>query len=87
MLVSEGAKSFAASRGLDIVVPESLVSSAAYSELQTWKTRIESYNQLSTTRGLTDIQDTVGAVALSIDGGLAAGVSRCECEIVAVLDA
>jgi isoaspartyl peptidase/L-asparaginase-like protein (Ntn-hydrolase superfamily) len=76
MLVAEGARSFAAARNFDMVDTELLVSPTARTEWQSWRMRHQSLNQPLSSSSLTDIQDTVGAVALSLDGDLAAGVSR-----------
>ncbi|KAL5523705.1 hypothetical protein ACEPAG_7878 [Sanghuangporus baumii] len=89
-LVGPGAQAFAASTGLQLVNPDTLISGRSRNEWQKWKTRFEdagSADPDSVTVGSSTVacglehedhsifNDTVGAVACDTSGGLAAGVS------------
>jgi taspase (threonine aspartase 1) len=83
MLVGEGARTFAARRGVDVVDPGSMIASRAKREWQTWLQRLDDARERAAGEdppsgggALHDIQDTVGAVACSLAGISAAGVSR-----------
>jgi taspase (threonine aspartase 1) len=61
--------------------PEAMISSSAKSEWQKWKQRLESSETNKVHGGqectsIHNIQDTVGAVAWTDNGEMAAGVSR-----------
>lgn len=78
-MVSEGARSFAQRHHIPCVPPETLISPRAQAEWSMWKERFESAvtdGGNVSKEGLSDRQDTVGAVAWDMSGGLAAGVSR-----------
>lgn len=65
--------------------PETLIAPFAHEQWKKWKARLESLEQALEARnkqemGISDIQDTVGAVAFDPAGGMAAGVSRCGCD-------
>ncbi|KAF8070624.1 asparaginase [Lyophyllum atratum] len=81
MLVAEGARKFAAANSTRLAVEtaplDSLVSPKAREDWLKWKARIESpdADQTVPTTCLTDIQDTVGAVACQNADAVAAGVS------------
>jgi len=77
-LVSTGAYSFAASRGVPTVPAEALITAPAKEKWQRWKEKLESSStrKEAASGGLMDLQDTVGAVAFQGIGGIAAGVSR-----------
>jgi taspase (threonine aspartase 1) len=86
MLVGEGARTFAARRGVDVVDPGSMIAPRARREWQTWLQRLNDARKRAAGedpplggRALHNIQDTVGAVACSSDGISAAGVSRSVC--------
>ena len=79
-----------------MVPPEELVTPRALADWRMWKRRLEEHLHPASipvpvpvpvppTRGLTDVQDTVGAVALDAQGATAAGVSRCVCVIRSLL--
>ncbi|KAH0588929.1 hypothetical protein H2248_004714 [Termitomyces sp. 'cryptogamus'] len=88
-LVSEGAHSFAvsentrheqeqATNAIETVPPESMISPKAKDEWTKWKARLDHISSdidMSDPTSLTDIQDTVGAVAYRIGDTVAAGVS------------
>ncbi|KAH9485134.1 Threonine aspartase 1 [Psilocybe cubensis] len=71
-LTSSGAYKFAASRGIDVVPPETLKTAGAEAQWGKWKARLA---EQEAGVGLGDIQDTVGAVAYNSEEGMAAGVS------------
>lgn len=74
-LTSEGARNFAmkyATR-LEIVPPESMISSNAIATWRKWKKRLENDNSIEIQHG---IQDTVGCVSWASEEDMAAGVSR-----------
>ncbi|KAG5654406.1 hypothetical protein H0H81_003230 [Sphagnurus paluster] len=77
-LVSEGAHAFAiansADRAIETVIPDSLISPKARNDWVKWKTRLTS-SQSMAAGSLTDIQDTVGAVAFQNAEAVAAAVS------------
>ncbi|KAG6837498.1 hypothetical protein H0H93_008423 [Arthromyces matolae] len=85
-LVSEGAYSFAIDKctkhasqnPIDIVAKGSLISPKAREQWTKWKTRLDniSSTDINDPTGLTDIQDTVGAIAYQKGDTIAAGVSR-----------
>lgn len=80
-LVSSGAYDFAITKGVETTFPEAMISPSATSEWQKWKERLENLetNQsrlVLESASIHNIQDTVGAVAWTSDGGMAAGVSR-----------
>ncbi|KAG5341438.1 hypothetical protein C0989_010548, partial [Termitomyces sp. Mn162] len=86
-LVSEGAHSFAvsentrheqeqATNAIETVPPESMISPKAKDEWTKWKARLDHISSdidMSDPTSLTDIQDTVGAVAYRIGDTVAAG--------------
>jgi isoaspartyl peptidase/L-asparaginase-like protein (Ntn-hydrolase superfamily) len=83
MLVGEGARTFAARRGVDVVDAGSMIAPRARREWQTWLQRLNDARDRAAGEGPTsggkalhNIQDTVGAVTCSSDGINAAGVSR-----------
>lgn len=80
-LVSDSARLFAVSQGVETVPLESLVSPRANADWQTWKKRLELSDNFqnstdSKSSSTHKMQDTVGAIAWDAAGGLAAGVSR-----------
>ena len=79
-LVSSGAEKFAAGGHVEMAPPEALIAPSAYERWKKWKQRLEDVNKESLAIGdeetLTNIQDTVGAVAFHELDGLASGVSR-----------
>lgn len=80
-LVSEGAYAFAIAHGatenVQLVHPDALVSPRAREEWKKWKDHLNRSSDNETPpSGLTNIQDTVGAVAFQHADGIAAGVSR-----------
>ncbi|CAA7261698.1 unnamed protein product [Cyclocybe aegerita] len=81
-LVSSGAHTFATARGVESVDPSTLITPSARSQWEKWKARLDSTDEPSGSllrdeeeEGLTDVQDTVGAVAFHTDDGFAGGVS------------
>lgn len=79
MLVSQGARTFAASNGVPTCDFAALVAPRCISEWEYWKKTLTD-SQISTTQNPLDgekpMQDTVGAISWDSDGKLAAGVSR-----------
>jgi taspase, threonine aspartase, 1 len=79
-LVSNGAYQFARDvydKDLEqIIHPESLITQSAQETWQKWKNRMENKTSPMPEQRLSDIQDTVGAVAGASQGDIAAGVSR-----------
>ena len=79
MLVSQGARTFAASNGIPTCDPTALAAPHSISEWEHWK-KILRDSSSSTTKpdqgAEMPMQDTVGAISWNSNGGLAAGVSR-----------
>ncbi|KAJ7446237.1 asparaginase [Mycena galericulata] len=77
-LVADGARAFAQSAGVDLVVPTSLVTPRAQAQWATWKARLDGADSPPPpdAESLHAIQDTVGAVAWdAASGAIASGVS------------
>ncbi|KAF9231941.1 nucleophile aminohydrolase [Melanogaster broomeanus] len=81
-LVAAGARSFAQSRSLETVLPDTMVSPRAREDWRRWMARYDEANAApgpavsALPQDASAMQDTVGAVAWDSDGNLAAGVSR-----------
>ncbi|MCA9316023.1 MAG: isoaspartyl peptidase/L-asparaginase [Planctomycetes bacterium] len=73
LLYGEGAETFARAAGLDLVEPASLVTPREEERLATWLARERERGEPSPAGG--NPADTVGAVALDGEGGIAAGTS------------
>lgn len=79
MLVSQGARTFAASNGVPTCDLKALVAPRCTSEWEHWKKiLIDSPPSIPKQDQGAEMpmQDTVGAISLDSNGGLAAGVSR-----------
>ena len=79
MLVSQGARTFAASHGVPTCDPTALVAPRCISEWEHWKKILSDPSSCIPIqdRGVgVPVQDTVGAISWDSSGKLAAGVSR-----------
>lgn len=73
LLYGEGAETFARAAGIDLVEPASLVTPREQERLAAWLARQGTRDEPAPAG--SDPADTVGAVALDADGGIAAGTS------------
>jgi len=79
MLVSQGARTFAASNDVPICDFTALVAPRCISEWEHWKRTLVDSLSSTSQKDLNEakpMQDTVGAISWDSNGKLAAGVSR-----------
>ena len=79
MLVSQGARTFAASNGVPTCDFTALVAPRCVSEWEHWKRKLVGLPSFTPQKDLNEakpMQDTVGAISWDSSGKLAAGVSR-----------